>query len=118
MDLRCPYFLENMPIVKIKKVFSILLTEWWRNETAITNIQPYIADLVFRTKSDWSEQSIKYQQEYKCTRFDWHLTKTQKRNIEAKNKRLLQAVKSAKTKHERALKIQDAFDEYKAKYMN
>ena len=94
-----------------------MVSDWHReaNAEAVRITHESLKAYVEETKKVWSEASKDYQNGFVDTKYHYC---PNKRAAAANNKRLLDAVKSAKTKHERAQKLLTFFEEVKSKYFD
>lgn len=116
-SLHYPKALTDMTQASLKKLFKYMVSWYDReaNAEAIRKTTASLQDLVVETKELWHTRSVEYQNGYVDTKFN-ATTATAKKRLEANNKKLLTAVKSAKAKHERAVKLQTYFNEIKVQY--
>lgn len=116
-SLHYPKALTDMTQASLKKLFKYMVSWYDReaNAEAIRKTTASLQDLVVETKELWHTRSVEYQNGYVDTKFN-ATTATAKKRLEANNKKLLTAVKSAKAKHERAVKLQTYFNEIKDQY--
>lgn len=116
-SLHYPKALTDMTQASLKKLFKYMVSWYDReaNAEAIRKTTASLQDLVVETKELWHKRSVEYQNGYVDTKFN-ATTAMAKKRLEANNKKLLTAVKSAKAKHERAVKLQTYFNEIKVQY--
>lgn len=115
--LNYPKTLLDLPQANLRKLFKFMVSDWHReaNTEAVRVTHESPKAYVEETKKVWSEASKDYQNGFVDTKYHYC---PNKRAAAANNKRLLDAVKSAKTKHERAQKLLTFFEEVKSKYFN
>lgn len=102
-----------LPLIKIRKLFKLMLSEPNRNTEAITTTEAWLAAVVAKTKSTWMETSKSYKENRRTTYSDGCvIPEAQQKKI---NKPLIVALKKAKAKFERASKIQVLFQKLKNK---
>lgn len=94
-----------LPLIKIRKLFKLMLSEPNRNTEAIMTTEAWLAAVVAKTKNTWMETSKSYSDG--CV-----IPEAQQKKI---NKPLILALKKAKAKFERASKIQVLFQKLKNK---
>lgn len=116
IDLNMPVALQKMSLSNLAKVWTVQCKQPWNNAESITEMERWIHTVIETAKADWNARSHDYQNLYKSTQCDYLSTKEQKRKIENNNKKLLQAVKSAKSRYERSEKLLTKFTEIKQKY--
>lgn len=96
----------------------MIFEERYRNEETIQALNEYIPEMSIFLHEKWNEASLKYQNEYRDP--TWFLRqnpslKKEVASIRAKNKRMLNAVKSAKKNYENFQKVIDTWNEAKTK---
>lgn len=102
--------LEDMPLTNIRKVFKLLLADPWMNEEAIRKMTGYLEAAVAESKEVRKQASIAYQN-------GWRLVTNKKSRLKddreklRENDRLTAAVKRAKTRHERWVKLKSIWAE-------
>ena len=120
MTIRLPAFLDDCSLKNKKKIFQLIFEEPYRNEETIRTLDDYILEMSEDLKSIWAEKGIKYQREYEDPVYFLRQNPGKKKeavSIRAKNKRMLEAVKSAKNKYENFQKVITAWNEAKLKAM-
>ena len=118
MQINPDPFFDKSTLVNIRKLFRYVFQEPWRNTETIAALGEYLPAKVAETKEAWGKASVAYTNGFVDTSFRWGLRTREKQAIERENKRLLAAVKRAKTKHEKYQKILTAFEAVKNKSPN
>ena len=108
------FFSENS-LTNIRKLFRLISKEPGNNLKAITTLDGYIPVRIAEAKEKWHRASISYTDGYVETKFKYNLTRREKQAIERANKKLLDAVKRAKTEYEKCQKILIAYEDFKKK---
>ena len=113
--LNYPKALEDLPQANLKKLFKYMVSDWHTdaNADAIRITHEALKDHVSETKQKWADASVDFQNGFVDTKY--HGCRN-KKEAAANNKRLLAAVKSSKTAHERAKNLLTFFEDLKAKY--
>lgn len=104
----------KMTVGNWRKMCHQLKRYSWLNTDAIPTIYRFWSAEIERTKDEWRKASREYSDGYELPAghpLAPHYTKFQARTIEAKNKKLLRAVKSTKHAHDRAVKYYTIFTE-------
>lgn len=120
MTIRLPAFLDDCTLANKKKLFRLIFEEPYRNEETIRTLDDYILEMSEDLKSVWTEKGLKYQREYEDPVYFLRQNPGKKKeavSIRAKNKRMLETVKSAKSKYENFQKVITAWNEAKLKAM-
>lgn len=105
--------LPTLPLVKIRKLLKLVLSEPSRNAEAITITEAWLAAEVAKAKDVWTEASKDYQNNYQATYPDGSaIPEAQQRKI---NQPLISAVKKTKANFERTQKMQFIFQEIQNK---
>lgn len=113
-----PCFFDNRRLTDCKKLFKYLFQEPWRNTETIAALGGYLPAKVAESKDAWGKAGVDYINGYVDTKYRYELKCREKQAIERNNKRLLAAVKRAKTKHKKYQKILTAFEATKNKTPN
>lgn len=111
--------LSGLPFKNIRKLFSMMLSEPWNNEAAISTTDQFLKDIVVDSKAEWADASRRYQNEWRLiekparrrTRAEISATAA----IKSHNDELSRALKKAKTQHERWVNIQAIWNDTKHK---
>lgn len=111
--------IHELPLSNIRKLFSMMLSEPWNNEQAITDTGPYLEAAVEDSKAAWGEASKSYQHGWR------HIEKPIRRQtkqeihaaaeIRANNEALIRAVKRTKAQYERWVKVLALWNDTKHK---
>ena len=120
MTIRLPAFLRDCTLANKKKIFRLIFEERYRNEDTIQKLDDYILETSEDLKSVWIEKGLKYQREYEDPVYFLRQNPKKKKeaiSIKAKNKRMLEAVKSAKHEYDHFQKTIDAWNEAMLKAM-
>lgn len=117
ITLVLPVALDKLSIGTLKKIFRILLEKDWfeGNEDTIREIDEFIPEWIDDWRNRWDYASRVFCTNYKDPAFSGKTTKEQNR-IKRDNNEFMKDVKTAKKRHERALKVQDAWVKLKEKY--
>lgn len=110
MQINLDPFFDNSTLANIRKLFRYVFQEPDRNTETITALGRYLSAKVAETKAAWGDASVSYTNGFVDTTYRWGLKCREKQAIERDNKRLLSAVKRAKNKHEKYVKILAAFE--------
>lgn len=110
-----PVAIKNMPQDKLKKLFRLMVCDRdsEANADAVRLTYQYLNAYVEETKTAWAEASRSYQNGFVDTKYHYC---SNKRAAAANNKKLLDAVKRSKAGHERAQRLQTAFEDVESKY--
>ena len=103
-------FFDNSTLANIRKLFRYVFQEPDRNTETIAALGGYLPAKVAETKAAWGDASVAYINGYVDTKYRYDLKCREKQAIERANKKLLAAVKRAKAKHEKYVKILAAFE--------
>lgn len=119
MTLSLPRALNELSLTKLRKIFNLLLrsSRSEENENTVSDLGEAIEENISNTKAAWDAALLAFQREYidpGSVRLD---TKKQKQ-IQRRNKDLMQDVKSAKRKYDHAIKTQRAWSALTSKYTN
>ena len=117
ITLNYPLAITDMPQTSLKKLFKLMVSDYRReaNEEAVRTTHEALKAYVVETKKTWNDASIDFQTGFVDTKYHYC---SNVRAATANNKRLLNTVKSAKAKHERAKKLLTFFEEVKDKYFD
>lgn len=118
MTIRLPAFLSDCNLANKRKMFRLIFEERYRNEDTIQKLDEYISEMSESLRTSWDEKSLKYQREYKDPVYFLQQNPKKKKeaiSIRAKNRRMLEAVRSAKRKYEHFQKTIEAWNEAKSK---
>lgn len=110
MQINPDPFFDNSTLANIRKLFRYVFQEPDRNTETIAALGRYLPAKVAETKAAWGDASVSYTNGFVDTTYRWELKCREKQAIERDNKRLLAAVKRAKNKHEKYVKILVAFE--------
>ena len=115
--LSYPKAITDLPQANLRKLFKFMVSDWHReaNADAVRVTHDALTAYAAETKKVWAEASKNFQNGYVDTKYHYC---PNKRAAAANNKRLMEAVKSAKSKYERAQKLLTFFEEVKEKYFN
>ncbi|TQI66237.1 hypothetical protein [Clostridium sp. KNHs216] len=110
--------LPNLPITNIRKLFQLMFRCSWENCETIQTIGDWLQEEIREAGIEWHFASAEY--EHKHVSLPGY-TIPNAESIKAisklsTNRPLLSAVKNAKTRYERLMKIQLIFNETKEKY--
>lgn len=107
--LNYPAAIMTMTQTNLKKLFKFMVSDWQReaNAEAVRVTHEALTAYVEKTKQAWHDASVEYQRGFVDTKYHY-----------CTNKKLMNAVKAAKSKHERAQKLLTFFEEVKDKYFN
>lgn len=115
MQIRVEAFLSESSLTNIRKLFRLISKEPGNNLKAIATLDGYIPVKTAEAKEKWHRASISYTDGYVETKFKYDLLHHEKQAIERANKKLLDAVKQAKTEYEKCQKILIAYEDFKKK---
>lgn len=117
ITLVLPNAFDKLSLPSLKKIFKILLEKDWfeGNEDTIREIDEFIPEWIDDWRNQWNDTSRIFCTDYKDPDYNGKTTKEQNR-IKRNNSKLLKDVTTAKKRHERALKVQDAWAKLKEKY--
>lgn len=110
MQINPDPFFDNSTLANIRKLFRYVFQEPDRNTKTIAALGGYLPAKVAETKAAWGDASVAYANGFVDTTYRWELKCREKQAIERANKKLLAAVKRAKAKHEKYVKILAAFE--------
>ena len=111
MQINPDPFFDNSTLANIRKLFRYVFQEPWRNTETIQSLGGYLPAKVAETKEAWHQAGVAYTNGYRGISYtQYGMPPAVKRGIVAENKKLLAAVKRAKTKHEKYVKILAAFE--------
>ena len=120
-SLNYPKALLDLPQNNLKKLFKFMVSDWHldgntaANAEAVRITHEQLTAYVEETQQAWAEASKIFQNCYVDTKYRYG---GEKKAAEANNKRLLAAVKTAKSKNTRAKNLLSFFEEVKAKYLS
>lgn len=104
--------ITGLPAPNIRKLFKLMLSEPWNNQTAIDTVEAFLPEQVEKTKEDWRQASIDFNN-------GWRLVHDKKskqgRAIMAQNNKLHKAVKSTKGIHQHWVRIYGYWNDTKQK---
>lgn len=114
-DLDTPRFFD-MPLANLRKLWNWALKDD-RNVDAIEDTATRLEAYVQEKKEAWAAASRSYQNEWRdpSTRYGYK-SKDEIKKIKAHNTKLTNAVKSAKSAYEHAVKAQQLLSELRQKY--
>ena len=104
-----PLVLEKMPLESLKKFFRYIDMRLGSNKETADAFFSCIPELSADLKQAWDDASIKFQREYKSEEYNRH--------HKANNKKLFNAVKTAKADYERFQKRIPKLEEIKNQYV-
>lgn len=117
-DLNLPDCLD-LPITKLKKLFTVICKEHYINHdfesVIVPTIEGWLAYLIEQEKENWHIASVTFQKEYRAVSFIRN--PYQKREAEKKNNAMMREVKAAKRAYEGYQKRLSAWMDIKAKYV-
>lgn len=110
-----PDAILKLPLSKLYKLFVMMFSETRRNNNAHAIEATFHAlyDYFEETKARWAVASSAYQTGFVDTKYTYC---ADKKRVVANNKKLMNAVKSAKHQHERSKKLLDYFNKTADKY--
>lgn len=116
--LNLPTAFEKLSINTQKKIFKILLEKGWfeGNDETIRQIDEFITEWIDDWQQQWDDASRFFQNNYRDPLYNGKTEKEQKR-IARDNNEFLKDVKTAKKRHDRALKVQAAWTKLRDKYL-
>lgn len=104
--------ITGLPAPNIRKLFKLMLSEPWNNQTAIDTVEAFLPEQVEKTKEDWRQTSVDFNN-------GWRLVHDKKskqgRAIMAQNNKLHKAVKSTKGIHQHWMRIYGYWNDTKQK---
>lgn len=104
--------ITRLPAPNIRKLFKLMLSEPWNNQTAIDTVEAFLPEQVEKTKEDWRQASVDFNN-------GWRLVHDKKskqgRAIMAQNNKLHKAVKSTKGIHQHWMRIYGYWNDTKQK---
>lgn len=104
--------ITGLPAPNIRKLFKLMLSEPWNNQTAIDTVEAFLPEQVEKTKGDWRQASVDFNN-------GWRLVHDKKsrqgRAIMAQNNKLHKAVKSTKGIHQHWVRIYGYWNDTKQK---
>lgn len=104
-------FFDNSTLANIRKLFRYVFQEPDRNTETIAALGGYLPAKVAETKAAWGDASVAYTNGYVDLSYrQYGMPKSVINSTVAANKKLLAAVKRAKAKHEKYVKILAAFE--------
>ncbi len=108
----------NMSFTGLKKLFTLMFSAEHREQNipAIQGTESALQTALAEYKALWGEASQKFANEYVDVKFHYEYTAQQKKKANAANKKLLSAVKTAKAKYDRLIKVQVCYTEIKEKF--
>ncbi len=121
MTLNLPTAFTELTKANMRKIFFMIFQEPGRNAEAIRIIDEVLPEISEELKGKWETASKKFYDEYKDPSYEYYTedgiskkyTKKQLISIRAKNKRMMQAVKSAKRNYEMFLPRIELWEEIK-----
>ena len=105
--LTYPDALETLPQSKLRKLFKLMVSDPWQNAAAICMTKEALTERVAETHAAWDRASSDFVNGWVDAKYR---SASEQRRLAAVNKKLTDAVKSAKTKHERAQKLLAYFE--------
>jgi len=102
---------RELPLPKLRKIYAAILSSP-ENEKAVQAATEILEDTVRQAYQLLSLRTTEYKEEYVDPE---HLSGPERKRTEYRNKKLLGAVNSAKTAHERAEKRLNEFNELRKK---
>lgn len=104
--------ITGLPAPNIRKLFKLMLSEPWNNQTAIDTVEAFLPEQVEKTKEDWRQASVDFNN-------GWRLVHDKKSKqgcaIMAQNNKLHKAVKSTKGIHQHWMRIYGYWNDTKQK---
>lgn len=117
-SLNYPYAFVKCNITSLKRLFLYMVADEHResydNKQAIETTTAYIEAFKLIKKEVWRYRSKDYTDNYKCEEY---CHSAMLKAVKANNKRLINALKKAKSDYERAEKLEQYFNELKNKYL-
>ena len=105
--------LPTLPLVKIRKLLKLMLSEPNRNTEAIMATEAWLTEEVSKAKNDWMEAREKYQENFRTTDlYGFLIPEAQQKKI---NQPLISSVKKARSNFERTQKIRFSFQKIQNK---
>lgn len=118
-ELKMPDCLD-LPLTKLKKLFTIICKEHYINldfeSVIVPTIEGWLAYQIEQEKENWHTASVTFQSEYRDASFI--RSPYQKREAERKNNAMMREVKAAKKAYEGYQKRLSAWMDIKAKYVD
>lgn len=102
--------LTGLPAPNIRKLFKLMLSEPWNNQTAIDAVEAFLPHIVEESKEAWKQASVDFQN-------GWRLVHNKRskegRALMAQNNKLHKAVKSTKGVHQHWCRINGYWNDTK-----
>jgi len=121
-----PQFFKDAPLENLRKIFKFLFQFRWKdgNPEAINDLDVLLPQFCEEAKVKWSDASKAFRDGFKSTdRAALPSNLYYRKEIQAEvkkrklhNDKLMAAVKSAKAKHEKAVKVWESYTNAKTKY--
>ena len=102
--------LTGLPAPNIRKLFKLMLSEPWNNQTAIDAVEAFLPRIAEESKEAWKQASIDFQN-------GWRLVHNKRskegRKLMAQNNKLHKAVKSTKGIYQHWVRISGYWNDTK-----
>lgn len=117
MQLVVPTWFDKADAKHIRLVFNLIMQNSWENAVTITELDSFFINRTAELKEEWSQASHDYQDGYRLPdrRFHPGITLKDVKAAELSNRKLLNAVKKAKTRYEKMCKVKALYEDMKKK---
>lgn len=117
MQLVVPNWFDKASMKNIRLVFNLIMQNSWDNAATITELDSFFISRPNELKDEWSQASRNYQNGYRLPDRSFHPEMTLKdvKAIELANRKLLNAVKKAKTRYEKMCEVKALYENLKKK---
>ena len=117
IELVLPTWFDKASAKNIRLVFNLILRNSWENAATISELDSFFVNRPAELKEEWSKASRDYQNDYEIPDRMFHPEWSLKdlKAVQLSNKRLLNAVKKAKTGYEKMCEVKALYEDMKKK---
>ena len=117
IELVVPTWFDKASAKNIRLVFNLILQNSWENAVTITELDSFFISRPAELKEEWSKASRDYQNDYRIPDRAFHPDMTLKdvKAVQLANKKLLNAVKKAKTRYKKMCEVKALYEDMKKK---
>ncbi len=119
IELVVPAWFDKASAKNIRLVFNLIMRNSWDNAATITELDSFFIRRPAELKEEWAQASRNYQNGYRLPdrSFPPEMTLKDVKAIELANRKLLNAVKKAKTRYEKMCEVKALYEDLKKKYL-
>ena len=117
IELVVPVWFDEASMKNIRLVFNLIMRNSWENAATITELDSFFVNCPAELKEEWSKASRDYQNDYEIPDRMFHPEWSLKdlKAVQLSNKKLLNAVKKAKTRYEKMCEVKALYEDMKKK---